>query len=308
MNAEGQWKDKSGRRCVIAIATYNRPSELNRCLESVVRQASRFSAAVIVVDNDADQSARPVVGAYETVQYVCEPTPGIASARNAAVRWARAEGAAYIAFLDDDEAASERWLETLLDAIESSGADAVTGPVVPRYPPGFPVPDAVRSFFEPPARASGVAVSRCSTANVIIRLAPLVRFRDEPFDVEFGLSGGSDSELFEAFGRAGHTFEWCQGAWVHDFIPAARLSAGWVSQRLRRYGNTDGRISLRTHKSSSVFLAAWARILPGFVQHGARGLWRRHGHWEGSARYLRGRGMLDAARGRVQLEYGRPAK
>ncbi|MBX4159106.1 glycosyltransferase, partial [Lactiplantibacillus plantarum] len=93
-------------------------------------------AAVVVVDNDPDGSAAPLAERLRSqgpvpLAYVHAPIPGVATARNAGLA---ATDAPLIAFLDDDEAASPRWLAALLEAQVQTGADVLFGPIRGRVP------------------------------------------------------------------------------------------------------------------------------------------------------------------------------
>lgn len=291
--------------CVVAVVTYKRPEQLRVCISSVVDQVRGAGAVLLVVDNDPDGSAKKVAAEFTDAVYALEKKAGIAHARNRAVAESVAKGAQYIAFIDDDETASPTWLPDLLAFVSKAGADAVGGPTLAKYPrdaDGVIVRDG---FFNSPTHLHGERVTRCSTANVLIRLDRLLALRDEPFDPAFGLSGGSDSELFQALTDAGYVLRWCASAAVTDHIPLARISRGWISQRLTRYGNTDGRILLKSERRLRVAARGALRVVVGLVPHLVGGIGRTKGSWRNSARYLRGRGMLDAARGHVQQEYSR---
>ena len=130
----------------IVIPTYRRPADLERAIVSVLAQqgvATGFE--IVVIDNDPEGSARPLVDRLAeqspvTIRYVHEKRPGISHARNTGV--ASATGR-YLAFLDDDEEADPDWLAHFLDTLQKFGADAVVGPVLPRFPDGAAI-DAYR--------------------------------------------------------------------------------------------------------------------------------------------------------------------
>ncbi|HEY5761303.1 MAG TPA: glycosyltransferase family A protein, partial [Steroidobacter sp.] len=105
----------------VLVLTYKRPGLLADTLDSLARQRlpADHRMTVIVVDNDAGQSAQATVSRYQAVfadiRYVCETEANVAKARNRALAEARAR---YAAFIDDDEVASPEWLATLLRARE----------------------------------------------------------------------------------------------------------------------------------------------------------------------------------------------
>lgn len=116
----------------VVICTRNRPASLRRALDSLRRQDyPRFK--VMVVDSaPADEStstvARSAASSME-VEYLRVPEPGLARARNAAVRAARGET---IAWLDDDEVVDDYWLgEIARGLIDWPEADILCGSVIP---------------------------------------------------------------------------------------------------------------------------------------------------------------------------------
>src|SRR5687767_1764078 len=96
----------------VAIVTYKRAAELKSAIDAVLSEIGALPrpAALIVVDNDPDQSARSVVSQIGSplVHYVVEPRVGIAAARNSALDAAKSSGA--IVFIDDDEVPQLGWL------------------------------------------------------------------------------------------------------------------------------------------------------------------------------------------------------
>jgi succinoglycan biosynthesis protein ExoM len=233
-------------RVAICIATYRRPVLLRHLLDSLA--ALEFPAHgapelhVIVVDNDADgTAAAPVDAARATmpwpVTYRVEPVRNIASARNRGVAEALAWGADFAAFVDDDERVSASWLATLLDVQARYAADVVQGAVLSVLPEA--TPDWLRrgSGFDHPRRATGESLRYGATSNALVSAHLLARYGPEPFDLDFGLSGGSDMLFFARCQRAGATLVWADEAVVEELISPRRASTRWLLQRAFREGN-----------------------------------------------------------------------
>src|SRR5690606_27728072 len=113
----------------IVIPTYRRPEWLRETLASCLRQTGMAEGAyeIVVVDNCPERSAEATVAAVSSgttvpVTYVAEPRSGVSHARNAGVRASRGTS---IAFIDDDELATDGWLAALLDAQRRFDADVV---------------------------------------------------------------------------------------------------------------------------------------------------------------------------------------
>ena len=74
------------------MLTYHRPDDLRAALPLLLEQVSeagddRVHADLLVVDNDPEGSAEPIVAGHRhpRLRYVVEPRPGIAAARNRAL-------------------------------------------------------------------------------------------------------------------------------------------------------------------------------------------------------------------------------
>lgn len=116
----------------VILCTVGRTAELSRCLQSLSRMPVA-DVEIIVVDNrPAVTGTRAVVEGFVSevpVRYVAEPRVGLAAARNAGV--AAADGAAYVAFTDDDVEVDPEWLNWLLAPFAQPAVHAVTGLVLP---------------------------------------------------------------------------------------------------------------------------------------------------------------------------------
>ncbi|MER3435136.1 MAG: hypothetical protein C4288_17400 [Leptolyngbya sp. ERB_1_1] len=112
----------------VAICTKDRPDQVARCLNSLLKLQQAFE--IVVVDNaPSDDRTQKLVTALPTVRYVQEPKPGLNFARNRALEAANTE---LLAFLDDDVVVDRLWLEGLITAwAENPDAAAWTGLVLP---------------------------------------------------------------------------------------------------------------------------------------------------------------------------------
>ncbi|MGH7642647.1 MAG: glycosyltransferase family 2 protein [Candidatus Dormibacteria bacterium] len=124
---------RSAEDITVVICTREHPDGLDRCLKSVMRQRfPKFS--VLVVDNAPQSTAASTVVAQFSgdpvkVDYVLEPRPGLARARNRALDSLRTGIAAWI---DDDEVADPFWLAELSRGFASHpDAAAVSGIMLP---------------------------------------------------------------------------------------------------------------------------------------------------------------------------------
>lgn len=244
-------------RIDVCIATYKRPVLLERLLRDLVAQQlpDGVTAHIIVVDNDVQESARPVMAAFQVsgtpLEYLTQPEQNIALARNRGLDHSQGE---LIAFIDDDESAPTDWLATLLAAMERYSADAVLGPVNGILPDSAPEWIARGRFFDRPAHSSGTTVSTGATGNALVK-ASAVRGK-VAFDPRYGLSGGEDSDFFRRLWRSGALMVWCQEALVTEYVPQHRLTVRWLLERGFGGGQTYADIVGRPDRG--VRLAGWS--------------------------------------------------
>jgi succinoglycan biosynthesis protein ExoM len=234
-------------RISVCIATYRRPDRLSELLADLARQ-QLLPEQVVVVDNDASGSARPVVERWRAevpfqIEYEIQPERGIALTRNLTVALARG---AWLAFVDDDERAPESWLQGLLEAAEHHRADGVLAPVVPRLPSDAPAWIRRGRFYDFPRMVTGgeVPLNRMRFGNVLLRGEPL-RALPGPFDASYGLTTGEDSDLLIRLVQAGSRVIWCDEAVVYEPVESARLSLRWLLQRALSGGQEFARKTLR---------------------------------------------------------------
>ena len=115
----------------VVVASRERPAQLARCLDSLVRQRyPRFE--VIVVDNDpaTDETQRLVRHQYfGEVTYTREYRRGLANAHNRGLAVARGQ---IVAFTDDDVIVDESWLAAIAEGFYAADdVCCVTGLILP---------------------------------------------------------------------------------------------------------------------------------------------------------------------------------
>jgi succinoglycan biosynthesis protein ExoM len=231
-------------RIDIGVCTYRRP-QLERTLRSLgaLQLPPEATLRIIVADNDAEPSARRLVGAVAAdlpfeVRYIHCPASNISLARNACLGAANGD---FLAFVDDDEEVAPDWLAELFSMAGTSGADAVLGPVQALYEDGAPGWMREGDFHSTvPVWVKG-DIRTGYTCNVMLRLAsPSVEGRR--FDLSLGRSGGEDTEFFTRLHDAGGRIAYAPNALAREPVPASRARFGWLAKRRFRSGQTHGRL------------------------------------------------------------------
>jgi succinoglycan biosynthesis protein ExoM len=172
------------------------------------------------------------------IVYVHCPSSNISIARNACLDNAAGD---FLAFIDDDETASEDWIIRLMETAEATEADVVLGPVQAIY--GEDAPRWMRrgDFHSTFPVWVGDRIITGYTCNALLRLAaPSLAGRR--FSLALGRSGGEDTEFFTQMHRMGGKIAYAPAAWVQEPVPAKRAAFSWLAKRKFRFGQTHGRL------------------------------------------------------------------
>lgn len=305
------------RSVVVAVLTYRRSDGLRRSLDELRLHLDQVAGArLMVIDNDIDPSAAPIVDKLSArdprVSYHHEPQPGIAAARNRALSEARADEV--LVFIDDDEKPGPQWLARLVDAWESHHRPAaVVGPVLSLFSAELDPWISAGEFFTRLRHPTGTKVSTAATNNLLLNLE-FIRQHRLRFDAAFGLSGGSDTVFSRTVVALGGEMIWCDEALVYDLVPADRATKEWVQARAARIGNSDQRANVHLAQPGLPRLAARlrgtgqgaARVVAGSARRSmGRIRLSTADEAKGTRMMLRGAGMLRGSWGSVVHEYRR---
>lgn len=297
----------------VAVATYRRPLLLRQCLESLGSQEGVYGTwTVLVVDNDPEGSARRIVERFASsasmrVRYELEPRPGIAAARNAAVRCSAS--ARMLAFIDDDEVAESRWLAELVSSMARHDADVVQGQVRSQLEPGGPMWVVEGGFFDRSAEPDGAMLTTAITGSVLVKLEALPG--SEPFDHRFGTTGGEDTMLFAELSARGRRIVSAPAARVVEHVPLERQRVGWLVRRNLRSGGVwaivEREVGLHRWRRTRRVASAGAHVVTGSFLLLSGVLSRRRSRAvTGMCRAALGLGMFHGLAGYALEEYRRP--
>ncbi len=193
-------------RLDVAICTYNRAAELDRCLHVLRRQSAPAGWRVTVIDNNSTDATAQVIANHAEanslpgLERIFEAVPGLTAARQRAMRESRAD---WVAFVDDDCLLRPGWIAAALDAVAAHrSAGALGGRVLPDW--GRPPPPhldrngwlfAHQDFGEAACEASslvgaGLVLSRVALARTGWTDKPLLSDR-----IGRGFVSGGDVEI-----------------------------------------------------------------------------------------------------------------
>jgi len=239
-------------KCSVCINTYKRPELLKKLLISLINQKldDDITFEIIVVDNDPLKQGELVVKEILSnnnfqIGYFTQPEKNIALTRNIAVHHAKYE---YICFIDDDEYADPLWLSKLINCLIKYQADAVFGSVIPYFNEETPNWLKEIEFFYRPDESTGEFPKFTRTGNCLIK-TKIIRSIDGPFDLNYGLTGGSDTHLFTTLLQNGAKYVACKEAIVYDFVSSERANIKWLIRRSFRTGNSYTRRAIEFAKN-----------------------------------------------------------
>jgi succinoglycan biosynthesis protein ExoM len=251
---------------------------LRRLLQSLKGQKTGgvFSYSIIVTDNDAAGSARAVVTGFNEaspvkVEYYIQPVKNISLARNMCVGKSRGE---FIAFIDDDEYACGNWLYELFTTMREYRADVVNGYVeadflrpVTGLQSGIFYFSRYNTFGIPATKQGEKNYPVKSTNNCLIR-SSLIKKYIQPFNPEYGLTGGEDTDFFLHMAAAGASFRWAAKAVVCEHIPPERCRLRHIIKRIMRAGNSTVRTRVKQSdgiKKQLIYMLLFLELLCWFL-------------------------------------------
>lgn len=242
---------------VIAVCTAQRPQMLTACLDSLDKlvHPDGVALAAVVVENDPQPGFSGEAGAALSarlslpVTFHHEPRKGIPFARNRALEAALEQDPDWIALIDDDERAEPDWIEKLLGACRTFGAEVANGPVRRIYEK--PAPHWWKSQLLKP-RPTGTQITEAPTNNVLVS-ARLVRPDGLGLRFDERLTFGSeDIDFFRRAHGAGAKMIWVDDAFVEEDIPASRVTTKRLLSRMHMAATSGAfNIVLREGRTSA---------------------------------------------------------
>lgn len=283
----------------ILICTRNRVDSLRQTLLSVSRLTipETMRAELVVVDNGSSDGTSEFLRELRipsvSVVALREESPGVGSARNAALRASTGD---ILLFTDDDTRLPENWLRALCDPILSGSADAVAGRVAL-------APNLEREWMRPQHRAILAATDRLDFENPQEMFGASMAFsrrvleKVPGFDPELGPGtevGGMEDTLFSwQIRQAGFRIVATTEAVVEHHPDEARLSRSSYVRGARQYGRSLAYIYYHwlhkpppsLEKSRSLRLNLVNRRAQLFLRRLKRGLMGRQPRPEGLPRW-----------------------
>ena len=229
---------------VVTLPTFRRPQQLLATLDSLAKQKTARSFAVIVMENDdeGNEGKRAALPLFEsdamTGLVIVAHERGNCSAYNAGWHTAllRFPNFTRLLVIDDDELADPLWLETMCTAAERLGVDIVGGPQVPVFAEPAHQVWATHPVFAPPYDVTGPVGALYSSGNLLVSRNVLLAMGPPFLDLRFNFMGGGDSDFLSRSAQKGFKLGWCAEAKLFETVPARRTEADWIRARGLRNG------------------------------------------------------------------------
>lgn len=226
----------------VCVCTYKRPYLLRRLLEELVGQDTNglFTYSIVVADNDHLQSAKALVLDVKTIStipitYCVEPRQNIALTRNKAIENAHGD---FVAFIDDDEFPTKRWLLSLFKACKEYQADGALGPVKRHFDEDPPKWVVKGNFYERPTYPTGFVIDwRKGRTNNVLLKSRIFAAGAQAFRPEF--RSGEDQDFFRRMIEKGHVFIWCNEALAYEVVPPIRWKRTFMLRRALLQGTVS---------------------------------------------------------------------
>ena len=241
--------DDGRTKIIVAVCTYKRNDPLACLLTSLIACAARVSASaavgVVIVDDTPHGGAREVAESFADrfelgLTYRISGHANISLARNLAIETAMMLGD-WTAMTDDDCEPVPDWLAAMLDVQSRTRADAVTGLMIGRAPPGAPAWITDQPFLELEAVVfpDGAVMDRAFTNNAFVSSRWLRDHPDIRFDPSLGVIGGEDMVFFRTAQSRGLKIHFSLDGFVYENEPLSRVTYSYQLRRALWNGNTS---------------------------------------------------------------------
>jgi glucosyl-dolichyl phosphate glucuronosyltransferase len=235
----------------IVIPTYNRGAGLSTALQSALDQtASPETYEIIVVNNNSTDDTAQVIDRFAAahpnrIVHVLETRQGVAYARDAGIKRARAD---IVAFFDDDVRLTPPWVETIRRTFaEHPEVDCIGGKVLPDWlapappwlTPAHWAPLALQDFGDAPLEISRENRRGLISANLACRKEVFARigtFSPEFQRVKDGIGSLEDDEWMRRFWKSNGRALYVPELATTTEVPSSRLTREYHRRWHRGHG------------------------------------------------------------------------
>jgi succinoglycan biosynthesis protein ExoM len=222
---------------IIAVCTYKRKQELERCLISLcdMNYPENIKTEILVIDNDIEKSANEIYKNFKNrlnIHYTTETAQGLSNVRNKALKEAIGLGGTHLAFIDDDEVADENWLINHVNFYNKFEEIYISsGPTYKKFDRDYPDYIVNNKVFRVISRKElGAYKKTCASGNVFFPLN-IIQENNIYFDEKFNFSGSEDTDFFGRLNKAGYKIGWNYNAVNFEIVTSERANIKWILKR-----------------------------------------------------------------------------
>lgn len=241
---------------IIAVCTYKRKQELERCLFSLcdMNYPKNIQTEILIVDNDIEKSANKVFEKFKNqldICYVVEERQGLSNVRNRALKEAINMGGSHLAFIDDDEIADIDWLINHVDFYNRFEEIYISsGPTYKKFDRDYPDYIVNNNVFRVISHKElGDFKKTCASGNVFFPLN-IVKENDIYFDEKYNFSGSEDTDFFRRLSKAGYKIGWNYNAVNFEIVQSSRANIKWILKRAFNNGYSVSGVKLSDKTNS----------------------------------------------------------
>ena len=187
-------------KILICICTYKRNESLMKCLQSFSQtlKPSKIKISFLILDNSANFEAFNLIKNFKkkfkfNIHYSNEKKRGVVNARNKCLKILKKIQCDYIAFFDDDCVIDRYWFKNVIEIIDKSKANIITGPQL--YLSNDKKKNNLGEFFEKKINKKISKVNWAATNNVIIKKSIILK-ENIYFDKNLNKFGMGEDQLF----------------------------------------------------------------------------------------------------------------
>ncbi len=246
----------------ICIPTYKRPLWLRRLILSIfngnIDRTLINNLWVIIVDNDIEKTAENIIIQMKEgdqrlnhIYYYHYAVKGYANVRNELFKRALAFNPDYITCIDDDEYATDDWLNQLLITITSNHSHIAIGPVIRICE--TTVPKYISYWFTSYITNNSSNIRSFGTGNFIISVSFLIN-NNLNFDNRFNESGGEDLYFSVNAINKNAKILLAKEAIAYETVPESRATIKWLMRRFYRTALTYSYVMKIEKKYFALFI------------------------------------------------------
>ncbi len=242
---------------VLALCTYKRPNIFSECMQTIseLKIPENIRVELLVIDNDAECSAKNTVGKYQNylkipMHYFVEEKRGLSNARNRLITEAVNLGASHIAMFDDDILLPENWLVNYINYYnKNEQAVIITAASYSEFTEKPPKYIEKNDLFKcSTTKKTGSVRADAASGNVFFPVSIITELGLN-FNSDYVFMGGEDGRFFEEASKKGATIVWCNDCYNKELNGADKINIMWVVKRSRYNGYSAAQNAIKRKKT-----------------------------------------------------------